>query len=76
MLGRWSAGGTLTLLVDSEPRLARALMYIEHNSVMPHFAFNGQTPDETYFATARPARRRWPRHISAMHLSRHATIVY
>ena len=31
----------------------------EHNSVMPHAAFNGQTPDEVYFGTGNqvPAQR-------------------
>ena len=34
----------------------------EHNSVMPHAAFNGQTPDEVYFGTGNQVTAR---HVSS-----------
>jgi hypothetical protein len=39
--------------LESESELRRLIaFYIEaHNQVMPHSAFNGQTPDEIYFGT-------------------------
>jgi hypothetical protein len=45
----WLFLHTLDSLAELE-RLTR--WYVEqHNSVMPHFAFDGQTPDEMYFGT-------------------------
>jgi transposase InsO family protein len=39
--------------LESESRLRRLIaFYVQaHNAVMPHSAFNGQTPDEVYFGT-------------------------
>jgi len=39
--------------LESESRLRRLIaFYVQaHNEVMPHSAFNGQTPDEVYFGT-------------------------
>jgi hypothetical protein len=48
------AGGTKFQSGDVKVRLRDPLvvLYVEqHNSVMPHFAFDGQTPDEMYFGT-------------------------
>ena len=39
--------------LETESELRRLIaFYVEaHNEVMPHAAFNGQTPDEVYFET-------------------------
>ncbi len=39
--------------LDSESSVRKLIaFYVEqHNSVVPHFAFQGQTPDEMYFGT-------------------------
>jgi hypothetical protein len=41
--------------LESESELRRLIaFYVQaHNEVMPHSAFNGQTPDEVYFGTGR-----------------------
>jgi hypothetical protein len=57
MLERWwqplKHGWLFLHTLDSFAELARLIRwYIEqHNSVMHHFAFDGQTPDEMYFGT-------------------------
>ncbi len=63
----WLFLHTLDSLAELE-RLTR--WYVEqHNSVMPHFALDGQTPDEMYFGTGVAVPGAWPKPTRRLALS-------
>ena len=59
-------------MVDSVPTVGRLVaFYVEdHNRVLPHSAFGGQTPDEMYFGTGDTIRRN--SHHARMRRAEHA----